>query len=139
MFLAVGPPAYSGVGLLKMSAVIPSYSYFADHPNMVLPVQTIAFVTAVFFWMFALYLCSLAIAATLCGIRKMKFHLTWYSVVFPNCGLVIALLGIGAILECKPIQWVGTAATIVVASLWLLVTAFHVEALWKGRPLVMID
>ena len=81
----------------------------------------------------------MAIAATLAGIRSMKFHLTWYSVVFPNCGLVIALLGIGYVLECKPIQWVGEAATIVLVVLWLVVSGFHAEALWRGRALVTVD
>jgi tellurite resistance protein TehA-like permease len=139
MFLAVSPPAYIGVGLLKMSAIIPHYSYFAKYPHMIMPVQTISFIAAVFLWMFAFSLCSLAFVATFAGIQNMRFHLTWYSMVFPNCGLGIALLGIGAILEYRPIQWVGTAATIVITVLWLVVNIFHIEALWRGSCLIVLD
>lgn len=116
---------------------MPHYSYYAKYPSVVLPVQTLAWIAAVFLWMLAFYFASLAIAANLASIRKMRFHLTWYSMVFPNCGLGIVLLNIGTILECRPMQWVGTAFTIVVASVWLLINAFHAEALWRGRCLVV--
>jgi tellurite resistance protein TehA-like permease len=137
LFLAVGPPAYTGVGLLKISAQVPNYSYYAKYPEAIVPVQTLAWISAVFLWMLAFYFAGLALAANLACIKKMRFHLTWYSIVFPNCGLGIVLLDIGKLLECKPIEWVGTAFTIVIAVLWLTVSTFHGEALWRGRTLVM--
>jgi tellurite resistance protein TehA-like permease len=137
LFLAVGPPAYIGVGMLKITANVPHYSYFAKNPSVISPIQALAWIGAVFLWMLAFYFASLALAANLAGIRKMRFHLTWYSIVFPNCGLGIVLLDIGTILESRPMEWVGTALTIVIAAAWLVINAFHVEALWKGRCLIV--
>jgi hypothetical protein len=55
----------------------------------------------------------------------------------PNCGLGIVLLDIGALLECRPMEGVGTALVIVLSVLWLAINAFHVEALYQGRHLVV--
>jgi tellurite resistance protein TehA-like permease len=87
--------------------------------------------------MLAFFFASLALVACLVCIRKMRFHLTWYSVIFPNCGLGIVLLDIGALLECRPMEGVGTALVIVLSVLWLAINAFHVEALYQGRHLVV--
>jgi tellurite resistance protein TehA-like permease len=137
LFLAVGPPAYSGVGLLKITSHVPNYSYFTKYPAAMLPVQTLACIGAVFLWMLAFYFACLALAANLVCIRKMRFHLTWYSMIFPNCGLGIVLLDIGKLLECRPMEWVGTALVILISALWVVVNGFHVEALYKGRHLVV--
>lgn len=137
LFLAVGPPAYTGVGLLKLSAYVPDYSYYHRFPLAIQPVQALAWISAVALWMLAFYFACLALAANLAAVRKMRFHLTWYSLIFPNCGLGIVLLDMGKLLECEAMEWVGTALSIVIASLWLMVSACHIEALWKGRCLVV--
>jgi tellurite resistance protein TehA-like permease len=123
--------------LLKISAHIPNYSYYEKYPDAILPVVTLAWIAAVFLWMLAFYFAGLALVANLASIKKMRFHLTWYSIIFPNCGLGIVLLDIAKLLECEPMEWVGTALTIVLASLWLIISGFHGEALWRGRCLVV--
>jgi len=65
----------------------------------------------------------------------MQFHLTWYSFVFPNCGFAISTLGIGEMLECAEICWVGTAMACVLVMVWLTVMVFHARAVWKGTCL----
>jgi tellurite resistance protein TehA-like permease len=137
LFLAIGPPAYTGVGLLKMSSNVPRYSYYTEFPSAVLPMQTLAWTGAVFLWMLAFYFGCLAFAANAACVRRMRFHLTWYSLIFPNCGLAIVFLDIGKLLHCKAMEWVGISLVIAIASVWLIVSAFHVEALWKGRTLVV--
>jgi tellurite resistance protein TehA-like permease len=87
--------------------------------------------------MLAFYFACLALAANLACLRQMRFHLTWYSLIFPNCGLGIVLLDVGKLLESRPMEWVGTALAILIAAIWLIVSVFHVEALWKGRILVV--
>jgi tellurite resistance protein TehA-like permease len=137
MFLAVGPPAFTGVGLLKITSYVPNYSYFAKNPSVIAPLQALGWIAAVFLWMLAFYFCCLALAANLYTIRKTRFHLTWYSIIFPNCGLGIVLLDISKLLESKAMEWVGAAFVIVIASLWIIVSCFHIEAIWKGRCLVV--
>lgn len=46
------------------------------------------------------------------------------------------LLDISKLLESKAMEWVGAAFVIVMASLWIIVSCFHIEAVWKGRCLV---
>lgn len=137
MFLAVGPPAFTGVGLLKITAHVPDYSYFAKNPSVIVPLQALGWIAAVFLWMLAFYFCCLALAANLYTIRQTRFHLTWYSIIFPNCGLGIVLLDMSMLLECKAMEWVGAALVIVLAALWIVISCFHIEAVWKGRCLVV--
>ncbi|OAL07325.1 C4-dicarboxylate transporter/malic acid transport protein, partial [Phaeosphaeriaceae sp. SRC1lsM3a] len=128
MFLAVGPPAFTGVGLLKITAHVPDYSYFAKNPSVIVPLQALGWIAAVFLWMLAFYFCCLALAANLYTIRQTRFHLTWYSIIFPNCGLGIVLLDMSMLLECKAMEWVGAALVIVLAALWIVISCFHIEA-----------
>jgi tellurite resistance protein TehA-like permease len=134
LFFVVGPPAFTGVGLIQMAAIIPEqYSYFAKYPEAVQTLQTIALFTAIFFWTLAFWFCSLALVAIAASIRKTTFNLMWYATIFPNVGLVVSMLAIGRCLNSNAIGWVGTGATIVMAVIWMLVQCFHVIALWRGR------
>lgn len=134
LFFVVGPHAFTGVGLLAMASVIPEhYSYFAQFPEAVQTLQTIALFTAIFFWTLAFWFCSLAIVAIAAALRKTSFSLMWYATIFPNVGLVVSMMVIGKLLNSDAIGWVGTGATIVLAAIWLLVQCFHIGALWKAR------
>ena len=137
MYLAVGPPAFTAVALLKLSAAIPpSYSYFHAYPDSVAILQTTALFTAIFFWAYAFWFFTIATIGVLACVREMKFHLTWYAFIFPNCGFALCTLGIGEALKCAGICWVGTGMAIVLVVVWLSVMAFHVRAVWKGECLI---
>jgi tellurite resistance protein TehA-like permease len=101
------------------------------------PRQALAWAGAVFLCMLVFYFESLVMTANLACVRKLKFRLNWCSIIFSNCGLGIVLLDVGKLFHCNPVEWVGTSLAIALASLWLVVSAFHVEAIWKGRCLVV--
>lgn len=65
----------------------------------------------------------------------MKFHLTWYSFVFPVAGMLEAMIEIGDLLEAPAIGWLGVAGAIILTVVWIFVTLSHIYAVWKGRPL----
>jgi len=137
MYLAVGPPAFTAVAFLKLSSAIPPfYSYFHTHSGSVSILQTIALFTAIFFWAYAFWFFTIATMSVLATVRRMHFHLTWYSFVFPNCGFAISTLGIGQSLDCPGICWVGTAMALVLVTVWLTVMAFHTRAVWRGDLLI---
>jgi C4-dicarboxylate transporter/malic acid transport protein len=136
MYLAVGPPSFTAVAIIKLAADIPpDYSYFKVHPGSEFVVQTMALFIGIFFWAFAFWFFSLATIACLTTIRKMSFRLTWYSFIFPNAGFTIATLDIGKALDCPGINWVGTGMTIILVVVWLVVMMFHARAVWKGTCL----
>jgi tellurite resistance protein TehA-like permease len=63
MFLAVGPPAFTAVGIMKMASVIPDYSYFEVYPGSTFVIQTVAVFFGIFFWAYAFwFFCFAALA-----------------------------------------------------------------------------
>lgn len=80
MFLAVGPPSFTGVGLLKMASAIPEdYGYFQSHPRSISIIQTVAVFMGIFLWAYAFWFFTFALISCLTTIKKMAFHLTWYA------------------------------------------------------------
>jgi hypothetical protein len=71
------------------------------------------------------------------GWRKENEVPSHSAALFSECGLGVVLLDVGEILECRPMEWVGTALVIGITALWIVVSVFHVEALYEGRWLVL--
>jgi tellurite resistance protein TehA-like permease len=134
LFLAVGPPSFTIVALLKLADDIPrTYSYFGRHEAATDTIQAVALFFALFLWALAFWFFSLAVIATLMTMRQMTFHLTWFAFVFPNAGFTIATLSIGNQLECSPILWVGTAAAILIGAVWVTNNCFLLATICRGR------
>jgi C4-dicarboxylate transporter/malic acid transport protein len=142
MFIAVGPPAFTALAILGMSAssynIFPSYttiSGVADPSRMPDVLRIVALVFAVFIWTVAFWFFSISLVATVSGLMtgKMTFHLSWYCFVFPNVGLTISLVDIGQAFDSQGILWIGSAMTIILVAIWLFVGASHATAVWKKQ------
>ena len=55
--------------------------------------------------------------------------------MFPNTGLLIAMIDIGTAIGSQAILWVASVATVVQVMMWLLVYVAHVRALLKKQIL----
>ncbi|KAI9731823.1 MAG: hypothetical protein M1818_007688 [Claussenomyces sp. TS43310] len=140
MFIAVGPPAFTGLALIGLSKAVPAnYSYFETFPAARETVQTIATFTAVFLWSLSFWLFAISLMSCLFAIRAMKFHLTWWSFVFPNVGFTIATIDIGEQLQSEGILWLGSAMTCILVGMWFFVIICHIKAvlnkeiMWPGK------
>jgi tellurite resistance protein TehA-like permease len=136
LFLAVGPPSFTVVAVIKLASDIPAnYAYFHTHPTAAETLQIIALFFGLFFWIFAFWFFCLALVAVLMTAPKMRFHMTWCAFVFPNAGFTIATLSIGHQLDCPGMNWVGTGATIIIFCVWMMNNLALLEAIYRGRYL----
>ena len=55
--------------------------------------------------------------------------------MFPNTGLLIAMIDIGTAIGSQAILWVASVATVIQVMMWLLVFVTHVRALLKKQIL----
>jgi C4-dicarboxylate transporter/malic acid transport protein len=150
MFVAVGPPAFTGLALLgisqDLSRVYPSYSSITHVSNpavipdvfRILAVFAAVFLWATSFWFFSIALVSVAEGAL--GRRRgrgqgMSFHLVWWSFVFPNVGFTICTISIGKALMSEGVLWLGSVMTILLVVVWLFVSVMYVRAVWRGEIL----
>ena len=140
MFISVGPPAFTALALIGMSRSIPaSYGYFAAHPTVVETLQQLALAFAIFIWTLALWFFSVTVVSCLTAVPHLRFHLVWWSFVFPNTGFTIAVIDIGKQLVSPGIMWVGSGMSILLIAMYLFVLGAHVRAivrkdiLWPGQ------
>jgi len=141
MFISVGPPGFTSLALIGMAnALPPNYSFFATHPIAIEVLQTVALFTGCFLWALGFWFFCISVISAVGGIpKKMAFHLTWWSFVFPNIGFTISTISIGREFESEGILWVGSGMTILVVLIWMFVFYSHVRAvlrhkiLWPGR------
>ena len=134
MFIAVGPPSFTAVGLIRMAEALPNhYDYFEKVPQAATILQVVSLYVAIYFWAYAFWFTCIAVLACLAQIRQMSFHLSWYAFIFPNVGFAIATADIGMALGSSPILWVSSAMTIIITIAWLFVTVHHLLAVYKGK------
>lgn len=134
MFIAVGPPSFTGLALIGLSNAIPrDYGYFGTHPAAFDILQTMALFTAVFLWTLAFWFFCISVVSVLAGVRKMSFHLVWWALVFPNVGFTIVTIDIGRQLESDGILWLTSAMTILLVCMWIFVFSEHIRALLTKR------
>ena len=137
MFIAVGPPSFTGLALIGMSNALPAnYSFFATHSLAIEILQTLALFTGIFLWSLAFWFFCIALVSVFAGLRKMNFHLVWWAFVFPNVGFTIATIRIGEGLRSQAILWVGSVMTIFLVAIWLFVLAMHARAVLTKQILM---
>lgn len=140
MFIAVGPPCFTGLALIGMARSLPEgYGYFITHPTAIEALQQLALAFAIFIWSLALFFFFVSAVGCLAGIRKMSFHLVWWAFIFPNTGFTIVVIEIGRELHSPAISWVGTALTLCLITMYLFVFVAHIRAvvagdiMWPGK------
>lgn len=140
MFVAVGPPSFTALALLGISAqferVFPAYSSLSSvtHAEIIADVfRILAVGAAVFFLGTAFWFFCISFLAVVMGFKEMGFHLIWWALVFPNVGFTIAVISLGKALESEPVLWVGSVLTVCLVAVWAFVGMMHVRAVWKGE------
>ncbi|RYP04388.1 hypothetical protein DL764_004482 [Monosporascus ibericus] len=149
LFIPVGSAGFAIVTIIGCARAIPQgYAYFATHPQGKEILVVLADWTSIFLWLFAFWLFGVAFLVnlpTMIPIRngrlqpRMRFTLSWWGMIFPNVGFVIATGYIGEQLQSSAIKWVATVMTILQFAVWLLDMCLHLKALvtgqimWPGR------
>ncbi|EMC97870.1 hypothetical protein BAUCODRAFT_146479 [Baudoinia panamericana UAMH 10762] len=129
MFIAVGPPSFTGLAFIGMANALPSgYGYFATRPMAIEILQTVALFMAIVLWSLSFWFIALAIVSVLAATKSTKFHLVWWAFVFPNVGFTICTGNIGRQLGSQGIMWVASAMAIVLVTMWFFVFISHVRA-----------
>jgi C4-dicarboxylate transporter/malic acid transport protein len=142
MFIAVGPPAFTGlslIGMAKETNVV--FSGYSNLPGLSLGFPELladlfkvgALVIAIFFWILAFWIFAISLVAVLKGARVMSFHLAWWSFIFPNVGLTISLIDIGQALGSEGVLWVSSIMSILLVAGWLFVMGSCIRAVWLGQ------
>lgn len=144
MFISVGPPSFTGLAFIGMAnAAIEVFPNTFVLGTAAVPTAQILKIVAVFLaivlWSLSLFFFCISLLATLNGMKKMSFHLTWWSFVFPNTGFIIAVIDIGTEIDSQAVLWVSSVATVLQVTIWLLVFVAHARAvarkqiLWPGK------
>ncbi|KAI9373184.1 voltage-dependent anion channel [Aspergillus egyptiacus] len=130
MFICVGPPSFTALALVGMTAGLPSdFKILGDPYAMedarimtILAVSGGAFLWGLAFWFF----CIGAIAV----IRSppTAFHLSWWAMVFPNTGFTLATITLGNWLNSTGVKGVASAMSIAIVLIFLFVLVNHVRA-----------
>lgn len=143
MFIAVGPPSFTGAALVAMAADVPRIFEEAS-PSSISPlidlgdtatlaagIRLLALCAAIFLWGLSFWFFASAAAAVLSGMPDRKFHLSWFSFVFPNVGFAILSFRMGAALNSNGVIWMGTVMTILLVAVWLFVVYRCIRAVYK--------
>ena len=87
MFIAVGPPSFTGLALIGLSNALPNdYGYFSKYPIAIPILQPLADFMAIFLWALAFWFFCQALISVIDGLRKMQFHLVWWALVSQMLG-----------------------------------------------------
>ncbi|TVY35728.1 Malic acid transport protein [Lachnellula subtilissima] len=144
MFIAVGPPAFTGLTFLGISNslanIYPSYTTVSgvSHPEIIADIfRIVALSAAIFLWATAFWFFSIALVSVLHGVftQGLTFHLVWWAFVFPNVGFTICTINIGQALMSEGILWLSSVMTVLLVIVWLFVGIMHFRAVWKKQIL----
>ncbi|KAH6644320.1 C4-dicarboxylate transporter/malic acid transport protein-like protein [Boeremia exigua] len=149
MFVAVGPAAYTVNTFVALGMQAPKHIPKGFLGIDSIPVgdvfKAVAILVGVFMWLVSFWFSALSTVSVLISANKSHFTLNWWAFIFPNVGLVTALLQIAEALELNSVQVVCAVATGVLTLLWIFCAVMHVRALlrreilWPGQDEDMED
>lgn len=149
MYVAVGPAAYTVNTFVALGMQAPKHipKGFLGIDNI--PVgevfKAVAVAIGVFMWLVSFWFSALSTVSVLISANESHFTLNWWAFIFPNVGLVTALLQIAEALELSSVQMICTGATDLLTLLWVFCAIMHVralarkEVLWPGQDEDMED
>jgi tellurite resistance protein TehA-like permease len=139
MYVAVGPAAYTANALVALGMQAPKHV-----PADLLGIKSVpvgdlfkAFGVAagIFLWLIAFWFSALTTVSVCLSWKESHFTLNHWAFIFPNVGLVIALIQIGKALGSSGIKAVCSAATIILVILWIWVAILNVKGLLQRKVL----
>lgn len=151
MFIAVGPPSFTAAALIALADDIPRI--FAAAAQEVVPlvegmrdpailadgVKLAALYCSLFLWGLSFWFFASALSACVTGMPDRKFHLSWWSFVFPNVGFCVSTIRVGQAVGSDGMLWFSTALTIVLVLAWLTIAwrcgwaVVRREIVWPGH------
>ncbi|OKL60622.1 hypothetical protein UA08_04082 [Talaromyces atroroseus] len=154
MFIAVGPWSFTALALIGMaeeaiekfpSRYIISYADPSFTGDSSVTASTIVLVlatmVAIFLWTMAFFHLCVAIISLVAACRVFggpgmaAMSLTYWSMVFPNTGFVLATVRIGQVLQSEAVLWVTSVLTVLQVAVWLTVAAATIWAVGSRRML----
>lgn len=139
MYVAVGPAAYTANALVALGMQAPTHV-----PDNFLGIASVpagdilkvfGVVAGIFMWLIAFWFSALTTVSVLVSARDSHFTLNYWAFIFPNAGLIIALIQIAKALESPGIKGVCSGATIVLVILWIWVAVLNVQGLVQRKVL----
>ncbi|KXX77499.1 putative malic acid transport protein [Madurella mycetomatis] len=147
MFIAVGPPSFTCSALVAMAAEVPRVfaelgedgevegvmmGLTAEELEVLAGgVKLLAIFAAMFLWGLSFWFFASATAAVVVGTPDRRFHLSWWSFVFPNVGLTLASMRMGTALGSRGLLWFSTAMTVLLFLVWTFVAFRCIRAVYK--------
>ncbi|KAK3346525.1 voltage-dependent anion channel-domain-containing protein [Lasiosphaeria hispida] len=157
MFIAVGPPSFTCAALVAIAGEIPrvfaglgaagggrSVLGFSgigagDADVLAAGIKLVALASAVFLWGLSFWFFTSAVAAVVAGMPDRRFHLSWWSFVFPNVGFVLASIRIGSAVGSEGILWLCSVMTVLLVAAWAFIgfrcirAVYQREIVWPGH------
>lgn len=149
MYVAVGPAAYTANTFVTLAMYAPKHV-----PDDFLGITSVAagdilkavgVAAGIFMWLIAFWFSALTTVSVLVTVKEMHFTLNYWAFIFPNAGLVIALIQISNALQSTGMKWICSVATIILVILWFIVAVLNVRGvlnkliLWPGMDEDMED
>jgi len=138
MYVSVGPAGYTATALISLGRqaadLFDGGEFFGVTSVPVGDVIKIFGILCGFFVvLFAFWFFCVSTISVLQGIKKMSFTLNWWAFVFPNAGLTLAAIQVGAVLDSGGINGICSALTVALVIMWLICAVFNVRAFIKGQ------
>jgi tellurite resistance protein TehA-like permease len=160
MFIAVGPPSFTCSVFVAMAAEMPRVleELAGDTGPAVRGIKAVlegldgtevqmlgaamrllALCVAVFLWGLSFWFFASAVVAVLVGMPDRRFHLSWWSFVFPNVGFTLASMRLGSALGSAGMMWFSTVMTALLVVAWAFIAfrciraVYRREIVWPGH------
>lgn len=152
MFIAVGPPSFTCSAMVSMAGEVPrvfrelaskgyleNYVGLADPNTLSAGVRLLAINSAVFLWGLSFWFFASASTAVIAGMPDRKFHLSWWSFVFPNVGFTLASIRMGKALGNEGVLWFSSVMSIFLFIAWAFIAfrcvraVYRREIVWPGH------
>ncbi|KAL2862100.1 voltage-dependent anion channel [Aspergillus pseudodeflectus] len=130
MFICVGPPAFTALALVGMTAGLPEEFKILEDQYAIedARIMTLFAVScAAFLWGLSLWFFSVAAIAVIKS-PPTSFHLSWWAMVFPNTGFTLATITLGNWLNSPGIKGVASAMSVCIVCMFIFVFVSHIRA-----------
>lgn len=103
--------------------------------------RLVAMTSAVFLWGLSFWFFVSAVAAVVLppGMPDRRFHLSWWSFIFPNVGFVLSTVRVGRVFASEGLLWFSSVMTAGLVLAWLIIGARCLKAvrrreiMWPGH------
>jgi C4-dicarboxylate transporter/malic acid transport protein len=139
MYVAVGPAAYTSNTFVSLAMQAPKHV-----PDNLLGItsvpvgdifKVVGVAAGIFMWLIAFWFSALTTVSVILSAKESHFTLNYWAFIFPNAGLVIALIQIANALGSDGMKGVCSGATIILVVLWFFVVIMNVRGLVKKQVL----